>query len=547
MTDFLVPTEANDETEFASVLVSRPEIARLAGVKRPAVTNWERRHPDFPRPVTADAEIERFLARDVADWLSARAVPANARRPGEPAGTTYGDRFRAGLSGGTPGGLLRTVERLAGPEADRLRGPMTRDRYLWWLLWLVLDQVVEPDGGLVRAVDHFRQAVREHDLSQELVPGDLLNELVDTLGRTPRGSEQESQAAFDHVLVLWRAAHAREGGAFFTPPSVSRVMAGALAAVHPGARSVHDPYGRTGELLVAYLDAVIAQGADPPPHVGGRVPDALERQVAEANLRVHHGRAVRLDEGAFAPALALDADPVGAFDVLLTNPPFGRRLENAEPPPHWIYGPARRSEFDWLQYVVSRLAPGGRAAVLMPAGASFNAGVAETVRAGLVEARVVECVIALPPGLFTLTAVKTHIWFLRAPGTTKTASPEVLFVSGEHLGRQVGRTQWSLTDDDITLLVGEYTSWCSARKAGHPSVDTPGLSRAVQVSHIADQGHSLDPARYVRTSGGGRAAAPDPIETRDRLARLAEEIESLHTRAAVADADATQWLRRYGL
>ncbi|MEU9442343.1 N-6 DNA methylase [Streptomyces sp. NPDC048304] len=534
---------AATDQDFAGVFVSRPDIARLAGVKRPAVTNWERRHADFPSPVDPGAATERFRADDVLTWLSGRAVPANALRPGEPMGTTYGDRFRAGLTGGGPGGLLRTVERLAGPDADRLRGSMELDRYLEWLLFLVQNQIVEPEDGLAKTVDAW-SSVREHDLPEDMVPHRLLAELADILGRTSMGSAQEGRAAFDHVLVLWRAAQAREGGAFFTPPSVSRVMAGALAAVRPGAVRVHDPYGRTGELLVAYLDAVAALGGSAPVQVSGRVSGGREQRVAAMNLRVHHDRPIRLGEGPHTPALDPSADPPGAFDVLLTNPPFGRRLEDMAPPPYWVYGAARRSEFDWLQYVVSRLAPEGRAAVLLPAGAASNTGAAERVRAGLLEAGTVECVIALPAGLFTLTPVKTQIWLLRAPGSEDERETEVLFVAGEHLGHSVTRTQWALSDEDIARLVEEYVSWHTARAAGRAFAGTAGLSRAMPLRDIADHGHSLDPALYVRRPGPTLAGAD---ETRERLAGLSEEIETLHARAEEADAEAARWLRRYGL
>ncbi|WP_055524968.1 HsdM family class I SAM-dependent methyltransferase [Streptomyces graminilatus] len=530
----------------ADVLVSRPDIARLAGVKRPAVTNWERRYPEYPAPVGGDPEL--FRSGEVLAWLSTRTIPANALLPDEPAGTTYGDRFRAGLPGGTAGGLLRLVERLAGPEADRLRGPMPLDRYLQWLLFLVMVRIVEGAYGLAKAVAAFDMSDRDHDFPSGVFPRDLFTELSGQLDRTPTGSEQEARAAFDHVLVVWRAAYAREGGAFLTPSSVGRVMAGALAAVRPGAVRVHDPYARTGELLVAHLDAV-AVGGGGPSQVGGRVPGPEERMVAGWNLRVHHGRAVAFGEGPVTPALD-DADPPGAFDVLLTNPPFGRLLEDVAPPSYWTYGPVRRTEFDWLQYAVSRLAPDGRAAVLMPAGAASNTGAAEKVRGGLVEAGVVECVIALPAGLFTLTAVKTHIWLLRAPGSggTPVPAPEVLFVAGEHLGHQVSRTQQALSDDDVARLVGEYVSWHEARESGAPFPGTPGLSRSVPVPDIVAHGHGLDPVSWIRPPGpaqGGKEAGT--VDFRDRLDRLTEEIEALHKRAREADAEAARRLRRYGL
>lgn len=561
MTDRDTPSSGTSGAPVpADVLVSRPDIARLAGVKRPAVTNWERRYPEYPAPVGGDPEL--FRSGEVLAWLSTRTIPANALLPGEPAGTTYGDRFRAGLPGGTAGGLLRLVERLAGPEADRLRGATPLDHYLWWVLRLVDAHIEDPVGmaallrlydlGMAERLRLYGMPGHGHDFPEKAFPRGLLTELSDTIKRTPVGSEREARAAFDHVLVRWRAEHAREGGAFLTPPSVSRVMAGALAAVRPGAVRVHDPYARVGELLVAYLDAVAAHSGGEQRLIGGRVPGTRERMAANWNLRVHHGCTVRLDEGPVTPALDPDGPPgpPETFDVLLTNPPFGRLLEDVAPPSYWTYGPARRTEFDWLQYAVSRLAPDGLAAVLMPAGAAFNTGAAEKVRRGLVEAGAVECVIALPAGLFTLTAVKTHIWFLRAPGSGGAAdsAPEVLFVAGEHLGHQVTRTRRALSDDDIERLVGEYVSWHEAREGGAPFVGTPGLSRSVPVPDIVAHGHSLDPMLGVRPPGPAWVTEEAGFAGfRDRLDRLTEEIGALHTRAREADAEAARWLRRYGL
>lgn len=540
-------------------LVSRPEIARLAKVKRPAVTNWERRYSEYPAPVGGDPEL--FRAAEVLAWLSTRTVAANALLPGEPVGTTYGDRFRAGL-GGTAGGLLRLVERLAGPEADRLRGGMPLDDYLGWLLSFVHEHIKDPDGGMAEQSRRHALMGPEHDYAQRAFPPGALPELFDMLGRTPVGSEQEARAAFDHVLVRWRAEHAREGGAFLTPPSVSRVMAGALAAVRPGAVYVHDPYARVGELLVAYLDAVAARGGGERLLISGRAPSPRERVAAVDNLQVHHGRRRMAwlgevpvsDDGLVTPALDPDGPPVGppgfseTCDVLLTNPPFGRFPEDVSPPSYWTYGPARRIEFDWLQYAVSRLAPDGRAAVLMPSGAASNSGAAETVRGGLVRAGAVECVIALPPALFTLTAVKTHIWFLRAPGSGTTPAPDVLFVDGGHLGHQVTRTQRALSDDDIGQLVGEYVSWHTSLTGGPSFTGTPGLSRVVPVLDIVAHGHNLDPMQHVRPVGPA-SAVPEagPTETRERLVRLGEEIKALHKRVDAADAEVLRWFRRYGL
>ncbi|CAM5720975.1 hypothetical protein SALBM311S_10610 [Streptomyces alboniger] len=238
--------------------------------------------------------------------------------------------------------------------------------------------------------------------------------------------------------------------------------------------------------------------------------------------------------------------------MLLTNPPFGRRLENVDPPPYWAYGTARRTEFDWLQYAVSRLAPEGRAAVLLPAGASFNAGAAETVRAGLVEAGAVECAIALPAGLFALTAVKTQIWFLRAPGPKGTAHP-----------RGAVRGRWNTWDtsspgpsgpSQTTTSPSWWGSTCRGTRPGRPAAPfagTPGLSRAVPVPDIAEHGHSLIP-QQVRVRPAGTASVADaggPAETRGTGWRNWPRRfrEPAHAGGGGRRRTAARWLRRYGL
>ncbi|MFD4350524.1 N-6 DNA methylase [Streptomyces coelicoflavus] len=541
--------DENEDEQFARVLVSRPDIARMAGVKRPAVSNWERRYPDYPAPAAPQtgSDPEQFRADEVLAWLSGRSVPANALRPGEPAGTTYGDRLRAGLTGERAGSLLAAVRRLTGADMERVRGPAPLRLYLEWLLHFVCRAILEGDGW-APGLRHFGESARECEVPEEKYPYRLPTAFVDMVDHSPPRSAEEAREAFDLAFGLLRDAEAREGGDFLTPPSVSRTMAGALAAVQPQASKPHDPYCRAGELLTAYLDAAAAQGADVG-GVSGRTPRAHDLRKVGMSLRVHGLEVAgqNLGVGPRTPATG-PVDPPGSHDTVITNPPFGVRLPDDVPPPsYWTYGPVRRTEFDWLQYAVSLLAPQGRAAVLMPAGAAFNEGAARTVRRGLVENRAVECVMALPAQLFERTAISTHIWFLRAPDVPGSPEGKVLFVDATGLGHSVTRARQALADEDIARLVQEYALWCEGAANGRGYPGTPGLSRVASQAEITVHDHSLNPVLYTRAAETAPIAAVDPAEARHRLSELAAELDHLHAWARGVQNDVDRRLGRYGL
>ncbi|MBA2947289.1 N-6 DNA methylase [Streptomyces himalayensis] len=538
---------------FEKVFVSRSDIARLAGVRRPAVTNWQRRHPDFPVSVTRDtqsAEPEMFRADEVLEWLSRRSIPANALQPGEPSGTTYGDRFRSALTGERPGKLLTAVEQLARREADRFRGRLRLPDYLTLLLFLVFVRATDPERwssylDLPESVlaDFVREEHLGHqDVREEFTRAEMAD-VLQVLDRNTPASPHESQKAFDRLLTLLRDTEARAGAEFLTPSSVSRVMAGSLASHGSPARTLHDPFCRTGELLSAYLDTVAGLGGPVPEQVSGRGPQEGELRLAWMNVRLHGAVVAELTAGPRAPVEG-PADPPRTFDAVITNPPFGGRLPKGLPPQeYWWYAPSRTIEFDWLQYAVSRLAPGGRAAVLMPAGAAFRTGADQEIRARMVEDGVVECVMALPPQLFELTAVQTHVWLLRSP---RGRGESVLFVRGEHLGHMASRTRRVLSDGDVDTLVREYRAWREAMDRGRDHAGAPGLSRVVEPEEIAAHDHRLDPAQYVRDDRS-TVGVTDPAAVKDRLAQLSEEIGRLHARARAADLAVEDRLRRFGL
>jgi type I restriction enzyme M protein len=556
-------------SHFEGVRVSRADIARFAGVKRPAVTNWERRHADFPRPIEESAEvtadIEVFGAAEVLDWLDRRAIPANARRSDEPEGTTYGDRFRASLGGTRAGALLKVVERLSGPEAERFRGELSQADYITLLLTLVYVRGCLPEqwqriltesrrpqfphsGSLLVRI--LASAVRQglgpaHErlllaISQNL-GGSRVADSVRLLDDTGPVEEAEHAQAFEGLMTRYSQLMGKRAGDFFTPRAAVDVLTKLVADGSQDVGSVHDPFVRAGELLAAAWDAVSdAQGGSPEASGAGVGEHPLA--LAGMNLALHGVPDARLWTGNTAPS-AGDAPWEQGFDRIVTNPPFNVKLEQRVDRGLWRYGPPpqHNANFDWLQYAVTCLRPEGRAAVLMPDIAAFSANPSERrIRAAMVEDGAVEALIALPRQLFTTTGISVTIWLLRHPTG---ACDEVLFIDASHFGSLVSHVQREMAPHETQRILGEYRSWTTARAGGSAFSGTEGLSRVVPVEQVREKDYNLSPAFYVPSGTPSSTQPPEPAD----LAALAGQLTQLSARARDADAAVDELLGRYGL
>ncbi|MFF3444259.1 N-6 DNA methylase [Streptosporangium sp. NPDC002721] len=515
--------ETRAETGDTRRLITRTEIAEWAKVARPAVTNWERRYADFPRPVSA-GEAEYFWLQSVLAWLDARRVPANRLIGDEPPGTTYGDRVRRGLpdnqpppgAGNSPedspgeGYTRRLHELLA--MADAIRGSAAMADYLALLLTLNFLRVAEPErwtklneppvraDGAKQAKDLLRSIGHAADeaLRRRGVPPGLQNSLVRLTPRTVQElrrvvdlSAGLGRETYERLLGRYEEQVALRSGEFFTPPALTRLMADLVVSGTAKIRRIHDPYARGGELLVA-----TAAAAGGNTDVRGESPRLDTLRYAAMNLALHGADAI-LEVGTATPWEARGNRPPVRADVIVTNPPFntgsttGKRTRTA-----WPYGapPAGNDNFAWLQHIPQSLESGGRAAVIMPQSAGTSANQAERdIRRNMVDAGVVECVIALPGRLFATTDVPVSVWLLRRPGTP--GAPVLLIDARERAARS--RDHRTLPPEDLNAIVTTYRRWRDgqAPDGGYEAGD--GLGVAVRPDEIHARDSSLNPADYL--------------------------------------------------
>ncbi|GAA0978786.1 N-6 DNA methylase [Nocardiopsis tropica] len=530
--------------EHASGLVSRAQLARYAGVSRAAVTNWAKRGPDFPEPAEPGKEL--FDLGQVTAWLAGRTIPADARRPGEVAGTTYAARVRASLADPDPSLVpARAPERRNAPGKqdleralwrilDHLRGRASVDANLKFLLHLIDISVSREQDWreLLRQPTYFGTAsslisllpARRHGLPD---PPDLQHALPDVLREVEAlvcgGDRREEAAAFfDHVLTRLTEVTGKAGQMWQTPASVVEIAVRILDPRTPP-RAVHDPYCRTGEFLISMERWLRTNQPTSRARFSG-IPSSDElSDIAAMRLRVH-GVEAELVPGANPYGLRHRA----RADLVLVNPLFNLRWATDQhlddDPYHLPYGrpPLSNANFVWLQSVATTLRPGGRAAVVMPPSAASSSHPGEqAIRAAMVEDGVVEAVVSLPDRLFQNTGVPVDIWLLQRPAGTP---PEVLFVDARKLGT-VSRTERSLAPGEIDDIVSTVTAW----RGGAPA---SGMGCAVGLDKIRERNHSLLPASYV----------PPPVqvldvdEERERFEALNRRLRLLEKRLAATDA-----------
>jgi len=341
---------------------------------------------------------------------------------------------------------------------------------------------------------------------------------------------------YEYFLEKFARAEGKRGGEFYTPASVVRLL---VEVLEPYNGRVYDPCCGSGGMFVQAEKFVLAhQGRRDDIAVYGQESNERTWRLAMMNLAIH-GISGNLSKR-WADTFYEDKHPDVKADFILANPPFNmsdwaRKTDD----PRWRYGvpPAGNANFAWLQHIISKLGDRGSAGVVLANGSmsSRQSGEGE-IRAAMVEADLVACMVALPPQLFRTTQIPACLWFLaknKSPQGAKHLTDrrgQVLFIDARATGSLINRTERIFTTEDIGRIAGAYHAWrgtASARATQLDYGDVPGLCYSATTDEIRKNDHMLTPGRYVRPvevddSEGGPIS--DKIErlTKDLLAHFDE-------------------------
>ena len=365
------------------------------------------------------------------------------------------------------------------------------------------------------------------DLVSNIKVGDEAARSKDVLGRV-----------YEYFLSKFANAEGKKGGEFYTPRSVVELL---VKMLEPYQGRVYDPCCGSSGMFVQSVKFIRAHATGN--GNGGRAREDISIYGQESNYTTWRlaqmNLAIRGIEGQIAHGDSFhnDRHPDLKADFILANPPFnvsdwgGERLVEDK---RWQYGtpPKGNANFGWVQHMGHHLSPRGIAGFVLANGSmsSGQSGEGE-IRKNLIEADLVDCMVALPGQLFYSTQIPACLWFLardRKGGKFRDRRGEILFIDARKLGRMVDRTHRELTGEDVTRIADTYHAW---RSGADTYADVPGFCKSATLEEVRKHGHVLTPGRYV----GAEAQEEDEEPFEDKMKRLTAQFREQQAEAAKLD------------
>ncbi len=398
------------------------------------------------------------------------------------------------------------------------------------------------------------KGVLPKDYARPALDKQRLGELIDLIGTIGLGDKQNRSRdvlgrVYEYFLTRFASAEGKNGGQFYTPQCVVRVLVEMLA---PYKGRVFDPCCGSGGMFVSSEKFVEAHGG----RIGdvsiyGQESNHTTWRLAMLNLAIR-GIDAKIAHG---ESFHSDAHKDLKADYVLANPPFndsdwgGQRLREDV---RWKYGvpPAGNANFAWVQHFLHHLSPTGIAGFVLANGSMSSQQSGEgDIRKAIVEADLVDCMVALPGQLFYSTQIPVCLWFLARDKKNglggrgkkmRNRQKETLFIDARKLGTLVDRVHRELSDDDIAKIADTYHRWRGDGAGKYE--DVPGFCKSATTEEIAAHQFVLTPGRYV----GAEEVEDDGEPFDEKMKRLVATLEEQFAEGARLEKEIRKNLRGLG-
>lgn len=352
-----------------------------------------------------------------------------------------------------------------------------------------------------------------------------LGELIDLIGTI--GFQQDAHKSqdllgrvYEYFLGQFADAEGKKGGQFYTARCVVKLL---VEMIEPFNGRVYDGCCGSGGMFVQSEKFVLNhQGSIKDLSIYGQESNPTTLRLARMNLAIR-GIDAQLELG---DTFLNDRHPDLKADFVLANPPFnvsdwsGEQLRDDI---RWKYGvpPEGNANYAWLQHFIHKLSPTGVAGVVMANGSmNSNTSGEGDIRKNMIEAGIVDCMVALPAQLFYNTMIPVCLWFLARDRTNhkfRDRSNEILFIDARKLGTMVTRRNKAFTDEDIAQISSTYHAW---RGEGGEYADIPGFCKAATLEEVRANNYVLMPGRYV----GTEEIEDDGVPFEEKMAELTAQL-----------------------
>lgn len=378
--------------------------------------------------------------------------------------------------------------------------------------------------------------------------GQLIDE-VSNIGLGDEGSESKDilGRVYEYFLSEFASAEGKKGGQFYTPRCVVKTLVEMLA---PYSGRIYDPCCGSGGMFVQSQKFIEAHGGK----IGdisiyGQESNYTTWRLAKMNLAIR-GIDSNLGQRA-ADTFHDDLHPDLRADYVIANPPFNDSDWNGDmlkDDVRWKYGvpPPGNANFAWVQHFIHHLTPKGTAGFVLANGSmtAMQSGEGE-IRKNLLEANLVECMVALPGQLFYSTPIPACLWFLSRDKKKNhfcKRENQVLFIDARNMGKMIDRRHKELTEEDIEKISSTYHAWRGKEKAEDVYEDQAGFCKSVTLEDITKHNYILTPGRYV----GMEETEDDDEPFEEKMEELVNTLNKQIEKSEKTDRLVQDNLRRMG-
>ena len=369
----------------------------------------------------------------------------------------------------------------------------------------------------------------------------VLGDVVDLFTNMDMGGTEDSKdllgRTYEYCIAQFAAYEGVKGGEFYTPASIVKTI---VSVLKPFSNCrVYDPCCGSGGMFVQSEKFIQAHtGKRGTISVYGQESNADTWKMAKMNMAI---RGIDADFGPHqADTFFNDLHPTLKADFIMANPPFNLSnwgQDKLKDDKRWKYGipPAGNANYAWIQHMIHHLAPNGKLGLVLANGALSTQSSGEgEIRKNIIEADLVEGIIALPPQLFYSVTIPVTLWFI---SKNKKQKGKTLFIDARKMGYMVDRKHRDFKEEDIQKLADTFTAFQEGKLE-----DVKGFCAIATLQDIAKQDYILTPGRYV----GIEEQEDDGEPFEEKMTRLTSELSKKKKKSHELENEIREKLKAIG-